>query len=50
MLGRARYTWRNIKPSFKDDANIVSTPPRELAFSDCEKVVEHDVEVYRKEA
>jgi len=40
----------DVKPSFKDDANIVPTPPREPAFSDCEKVVERDVEVYRKEA
>ena len=40
----------DIKPSFKDDTNIVPTPPRESAFSDCEKVVERDVEVYRKEA
>jgi hypothetical protein len=50
VLGRAWYTWRDIKPSFKDDTNIVPTPPREPAFSDCEKVVERDVEVYRKEA
>ena len=40
----------DIKPSFKDDTNIVPTPPREPAFSDCEKVVERDVEVYRKKA
>ena len=40
----------DIKPSFKDDTNIVPMPPRELASSNCEKVVERDVEVYRKEA
>ena len=38
----------DIKPSFKDDTNIVPMPPRELASSNCEKVVERDVEVYRK--
>jgi len=46
----SRDTLADIKPSFKDDTNIVPTPPREPAFSDCEKVVERDVEVYRKEA
>ena len=40
----------DIKPSFKDDTNIVPIPPLESAFSNCEKVVERDVEVYRKEA
>ena len=40
----------DIKPSFKDDTDIVPTPPRQSAFSNCEKVVERDVEVYRKEA
>ena len=40
----------DIKPSFKDDTNIVPIPPRQSAFSNCEKVVERDVEVYRKEA
>jgi hypothetical protein len=43
-------TLANIKPSFKDDTNIVPTPPRESASSNCEKIVERDVEVYRKEA
>jgi hypothetical protein len=46
----SRDALADIKPSFKDDTNIVPTPPREPAFSDCEKVVERDVEVYRKEA
>jgi len=55
-----RATWRecliegdalaDIKPSFKDGTNIVPMPPRELASSNCEKVVERDVEVYRKKA
>jgi hypothetical protein len=40
----------DIKPSFNDDTNIVPMPPRELASSNCEKVVERDVEVYRKKA
>jgi hypothetical protein len=46
----SRDTLADIKPSFKDDTNIVPTPPREPAFSDCEKVVEGDVEVDRKKA
>ena len=49
-LAEGRDTLADIKPSFKDDTNIVPTPPREPTFSDCEKVVERDVEVYRKEA
>lgn len=40
----------DIKPSFKDHANIVPIPPCESAFSNCAKVVERDVEAYRKEA
>jgi hypothetical protein len=43
-------TLRDIKPSFKDNTNIVPTPPCKSAFSDREKAVERDVEVYRKEA
>ena len=46
----SRDTLADIKPSIKDDTNIVPTPPRELAFPDCEKVVERDVEMCRKEA
>ncbi|MGB9170198.1 MAG: hypothetical protein WCC35_01255, partial [Bradyrhizobium sp.] len=45
-----RYASLDIKPSFKDDTNIVPIPPRESASSNCEKVVERDVEMYRKEA
>jgi hypothetical protein len=45
-----RDTLADIKPSFKDDTNIVTMPPRESASSNCEKVVERDVEVYRKKA
>jgi hypothetical protein len=40
----------DINPSFENDTNIVPIPPRESAFSNCEKVVERDVEVYRKKA
>ena len=40
----------NINPSFERDANIVPIPPEQSAFSNCEKVVERDVEVYRKKA
>src|SRR4029078_12002491 len=40
----------DVKPAFKHDANIVPVPPRESAFSHCEKVVERDVERYRKKA
>ena len=40
----------DIKPSFENDTKIVSMPPEEAAFSYCEKVVERDVEMYRKKA
>jgi hypothetical protein len=43
-------TLADIKPSFKDDTDIVPTPPRQSAFSNCEKVVERNVEMYGKEA
>jgi hypothetical protein len=45
-----RYASADIKPSFKDDSDIVPIPPRKPAFSYCEKSVERDVEVYRKQA
>jgi len=37
-----------IKPSFKDDTDIVPISPLEPAFSDREKFVKRDVEVDRK--
>jgi hypothetical protein len=43
-------TLADIKPSFENDTNIVPMPPDEAAFSNCEKVVERDVEMYRKKA
>jgi hypothetical protein len=46
----SRDTLADIKPSFEYDTNIVPTPPEQSAFSNCEKVVERGVEVYRKEA
>jgi hypothetical protein len=45
-----RDTLADIKPSFENDANIVPMPPEEVAFSNCEKAIERDVELYRKEA
>ena len=45
-----RDTLADIKPSFENDTNIVLPPPREPTSSNSEKVVERDVEVYRKEA
>ena len=45
-----RDTLVDINPTFESDANIVPTPPEQSAFSNCEKVVERDVEVYRKKA
>ena len=45
-----RDTLADIKPSFENDTKIVSMPPEEGVFSICEKVVERDVEVYRKKA
>jgi hypothetical protein len=40
----------DIKPSFEKDPNIVPMPPEQSAFSNCEKAIECDVEVYRKKA
>jgi hypothetical protein len=45
-----RDTLADIKPSFENDTDVVPMPPEEAAFSNCEKVVERDVEVYRKKA
>jgi hypothetical protein len=46
----SRDTLADVKPSFEKDTNIVPTPPEQSAFSNCEKVVERGVEVYRKKA
>ena len=47
----ARFdTLGDIDPAFESDANIVPTPPEQSAFSNREKVVERDVEVYREKA
>ena len=40
----------DINPMFESDANIVPMPPEQSAFSNCKKVVERDVEVYREKA
>jgi hypothetical protein len=40
----------DIKPSFENETNIVAVPPHESAFSNCVKIVERDVEIYRKQA
>jgi hypothetical protein len=45
-----RDTLADIKPSFENDTDVVPMPPEEAAFSNCEKVVERDVEAYRKKA
>ena len=45
-----RDTLGDINPSLENDANIVPKPPKKAAFCNCEKVVERDVEVYRKKA
>jgi len=44
----SRDTLGDINPAFELDTNIVPTPPEQLAFSNCEKVVKRDVEVCRK--
>jgi hypothetical protein len=38
----------SIDPCFECDTNVVRVPPIEAAFADGEKVVERDVEIYRK--
>ena len=45
-----RDTLADIKPSFENDTNIVPGPPNKAAFCNCEKVVERDVEIYRKKS
>jgi hypothetical protein len=44
----AHCAWRDIKPTFENDTNIVTPPPRHSALSNRAKVVERDVEVRRK--
>ena len=46
----SRDTLKDINPSFKSDTNIVPMPPEQSAFSNCEKIVERDEEVYGKKA
>jgi hypothetical protein len=45
-----RDTQADIKPSFENDTNIVAIPPHESALSNRVKIVERDVEIYRKQA
>jgi hypothetical protein len=45
-----RDTLADINPTFESDTHIVSMPPKQSAFSNCEKVVERDVEMYREKA
>jgi hypothetical protein len=40
----------DVNPAFESYAYIVPMPPEQSAFSNCEKVVERDVEVYREKA
>jgi hypothetical protein len=42
-------TLADVKPSFKNDTDIVPIPPRQSAFSNREKVIKRDVERYRNE-
>jgi hypothetical protein len=46
----SRDTRADINPTFELDTNIVPIPPEQSAFSNCEKVVERDVEIYRQQA
>ncbi|MEY9528192.1 hypothetical protein ABIF70_009333 [Bradyrhizobium japonicum] len=43
-----RDTLADIKPSFKEDTDIVPPSPHEPAFCNCKKAVKRDVEVYWK--
>jgi hypothetical protein len=45
-----RETLADINPTFEGDAHIVQMPPEQSAFSNGEKIIERDVEVYRKKA
>ena len=42
--------WRQINPTFENDTYVVLPSPSEVAFANCEKVVERDVEIYRKKS
>src|ERR1700752_592147 len=41
--------WQN-DPTFENDTYVVLPSPSEVAFANCEKVVERDVEIYRKKS
>jgi hypothetical protein len=41
---------RQIHPTFENDTYVVLPSPSEVAFANCEKVVERDVEIYRKKS
>jgi hypothetical protein len=41
---------RQINPTFENDTYVVLPSPSEVAFANCEKVVERDVEIYRKKS
>lgn len=43
-------TLMDINPSFENDSHVVPSPRNETAFANCEKVVERDVEIYRKKS
>ena len=45
-----RETPADIKPSFENDTNIVPVPPNKAAFSNCDRVVKRDVEIYWKKS
>ena len=46
----SRNTLGDINPTFENDTHIVPMPPEQSAFSNCEKIVERDEEVYRNKA
>ena len=46
----SRKTLGDINPTFENDTHIVPMPPEQSAFSNCEKIVERDEEVYRNKA
>lgn len=47
---KKRNTLMGIDPCFENDTNVVLVSPNEAAFADREKVVERDVEIYRKKS
>ena len=50
LHGWIKQEYHAVMQTLRNDANIVATPPPESALSNRVKIVERDVEIYRKQA